>query len=146
MPKCKYKRNVLKYNVSNYLQEAEKDETYFQFLENTEKSQTQSFRVYLYMGINSFLKIWSHLDNNKWIWWYDGWDLWVICFIIIPIKWIKNAEALNISHNSFSKTKGKWECIDFLMNFKFHRWELFRIKILGEHALWYFYKAVRYGS
>lgn len=57
MPKYKYKRNVLKHVVSNYLQEAEKDETCFQSLENTEKNQMQTLRVYLYMGINSLLKI-----------------------------------------------------------------------------------------
>lgn len=59
MPKCKYKRNVLKYHVSNYLQEAEKDESHFQFFENTEKNQMQSLRVCLYIGTNSLLKICS---------------------------------------------------------------------------------------
>lgn len=57
MPKCKYKRNGLKYTVSNHLQEVEEDETRFQFLGNTEKNQMQGLRVHLYMVINSLFKI-----------------------------------------------------------------------------------------
>lgn len=47
--------------MSNYLQEAEEDETRFQletqFLGNTEKNQMQGLRVHLYMVINSLFKI-----------------------------------------------------------------------------------------
>lgn len=50
MPKCKYKRNVLKYHVSNYLQEAENDESHFQYFENREKlnSELKSLSLHRY--------------------------------------------------------------------------------------------------
>lgn len=122
----------------------------FSSLKTQKKNQMQSLRVYLYIGTNSLLKIWSQLEKTKWIlwWWCDGWGTRVMCFIMIPVNWIKtkNPKTQNVPHTSLSQQLKIWMRMYWLlMNFKFHKWEPFRIKILGEHAIWHFYKALRYG-
>lgn len=83
----------------------------FNSLETQEKNQMQILRVYLYMGTNSLLKIWSQLEKSN-----DNFDDDVTDGV--HEWWIKEkpSKTQNVPHTSLSQQLRIWMRMYWLFN------------------------------